>query len=131
MNFEGVRIMKERLTETIMEGGREIIKVPLGRTDKYCFIFKEDREFLKRLGLNMNWNVLPNGYVTACSSISPNAYLLVARVLTNAGPGQSVRYKDGDKLNLRFSNLYVSNDGKAAIRRDRDFVRPREVAHAG
>jgi hypothetical protein len=113
--------MKERKTQIIIENEREVVKVPLGRSDKHCFIYKEEREFLRRLGLTMNWNVTPNGYVTACSSISPNAYVLVSRVLMDAAAGQSVRYRDRDKLNLRLNNLYITED-KLAIRRDRDFV---------
>jgi hypothetical protein len=115
--------MKERQTETIIENGRELIKVPLGRTDKHCYVYKEDREFLRRLGLSMNWNVSPQGYVTAACSNSSNGYVLVARILMNAGRGQQVKYKDGDALNLRTENLYVTQS-KGALRRDRDFVRP-------
>ena len=51
---------------------------------------------------------------------------MVARVIMDAGKGEGVRYQDSDKLNLRRDNLYLVADAKA-IRRDRDFIRPKDI----
>jgi hypothetical protein len=114
--------VKERKTQIIIEDGREVVKVPLGRTDKVCYVYKDDRDFLRRLGLSMNWNISPQGYVTAPAKAS-NGYVMVARIIMNVGPGQQVRYRDGDGLNLRTGNLHIVHRN-GAIRRDRDLVRP-------
>ena len=44
------------------------------------------------------------------------------RVLLDAGAGESVKYLDGNKLNLRRENLALKK-GKLGLRRDREYLR--------
>ncbi len=55
----------------------------------------------------------------------------IARIIVNAGPGQQVKYRDGDTTNLRRENLLVKSFGKSK-RRDSLLVVPAhsEIEHA-
>ena len=48
------------------------------------------------------------GYLTWSDMTAPGEAATLARALTNAGRGQRVRYRDGDVINLRLSNLYLT-----------------------
>ncbi len=116
--------MKSRLIKTISkDDGRTVALVGLGRAgDPIAMIYLDDFEFLMQLGITANWTCMPVGnYVTCNSYNNSGSKLQVARVLLDAGPGTSVRYVDGNPLNLRRENLTVVASRKA-IRRDRDFV---------
>jgi len=93
------------------------------RGEQFATINKDDLEYLLKLGLSPTWNVLRGGYVYAVAHRATGGHVSVARVLLDAGPGQHVIYLDGNKLNLRRSNLCLSNQGWST-RRDRDFLTP-------
>ena len=101
-----------------------IVRVPLGRShDKFAEIEQEDFDFLIKLGVSPNWNRLaPRDYVTASAKAASGSHIQIARVLLNAGPGEGIKYGDGNPLNLRRENLKVA-ENKGCIRRDRDFVK--------
>lgn len=114
--------MRSRFVTTLNENGRDICYVPLGRGGDLCaVIWKEDFDFLIRLGITANWTKGGSNYVTCNSSKVPGNKLQVVRVLLNAGPGEKVRYLDGNSYNLRRENLIVVPSSYAK-RRDRDFI---------
>jgi hypothetical protein len=115
--------MKARNVQTVEQDGKTIVRVPLGRShDKFAEIEQDDFDFLTKLGVSPNWNRLaPRDYVTASARTASGSHIQIARVLLNAGPGEGIKYGDGNPLNLRRENLKVA-ESKGAIRRDRDFV---------
>lgn len=117
--------MKARPIETVQEGDRLIALVPLGRSDLKAEMWRDDYDFLVKLGLSPNWSSYRNvtgNYVTASAVDTPSKHVLVARVLMDAGAGQVVRYADGNPLNLRRGNLRLVANGKGKTRA-RDFVK--------
>lgn len=84
--------------------GTELVLVPLAATGKEATIEKSDYEFLVKLGVGQNWSLSGNGYVGAHFDSSRD---YVARILMGCRPDQRLSYADGDKLNLRRSNLKV------------------------
>ena len=96
--------------------------VPLGRKGAIeAAIWEDDYNFVRSLGLSGNWTKLLNKHVVATAPKASGNHVLVARVLLDAKAGQSIRYFDGNPLNLRRENLQlIARAG--SIRRDRDFL---------
>jgi hypothetical protein len=75
---------------------------------------------LRRQGISGRWFAHPtgNGYrYVKCQK--GGAQVSVARLIVGAMPGEIVRYRNGDALNLLSSNLYVSKRPVALDRADR------------
>jgi hypothetical protein len=86
-----------------------VVYVPLGRDgEDEAVLDLDDYNDLVALKVYPNWQ-LRGGQVGARGPGGIN--VLIARVLTDAKPGQRVTYRDGDKLNLRRSNLECSESG--------------------
>lgn len=121
--------MKARPVEHVAEGGRALVRVPLGRSGlKFAEIWEDDWEFLRKLGNPVNWNCVGDkGHVTVCAPKASGNHIAVGRVLLNAGPGQTVRFLDGNPLNLRRENLRLIKGGWAC-RRDRDYLKEEVIA---
>ena len=121
--------MKQRAIEIIEEEGKRLCRVPLGpRAERHAEIWEKDWNFLLKLGCPGNWNHINNNYVTACAPKASGNHVLVARVLLDAGPGESVIYRDGNPLNLRRENLTLVESAKGS-RRDREYLSvPRVLA---
>lgn len=114
------------VTHSMDEAGRKVCLVFLGRggSKGVAIIEEQDLAFLQELGLSLSWNRMRGtGVVTAPTRKAPNSYVQVSRVLLDVGPGENIRYLDGDPTNLLRSNLEVNPQGWA-IRRDRDFLSP-------
>ncbi len=103
---------------------RELALVPLDNEGRnHAVMYKEDYVYLTELlGLSCTWRMHPNGYVMAPAYLAKGGSVTVARVLMDTGAGETIRYMDGDKLNLRRDNLYVIEGGNST-RRDRDCLR--------
>src|SRR5262245_25500091 len=103
---------------TIFENGIEIAVVPLGKHGQHgkAYLELSRYKFLtEELGLSGNWTQV-RGHVCSHCPRQPGKLAMVGRVLLNTGPGQTVAYRDGDKSNLRTSNLRVIPSGKAKSR---------------
>lgn len=123
--------MKNRPIELIKEGSRIVARVPLGRSGEHkAEIYKEDYDFLVKLGLSGNWNALRASlglfYVVASAYKVASNKTLVARILLDADAGQSVQYVDKNPLNLRRENLRLVPHGNA-LSRARNFIRPKSI----
>src|SRR5262245_39763967 len=86
------------------ESGLRCVSVELAWSDKRATIDEDSFLFLCRLGLSPAWHLGAAGVSAFCAS-KPGRYALVGRVLLDAKPNQVVEYIDGDRLNLRRSNL--------------------------
>jgi hypothetical protein len=105
---------------------RKVITVPLTTTDEVAILDPDDFKFLtEELGLSTtffrNGGPVPR-YVRTHIKQTPGKLVSVARVLTGAGPGEFVKHRDGDRLNLTQFNL-ILRQGGSATRRDVDVVR--------
>lgn len=110
----------DRYPVEINEGDRTLCLVPLGPSSDYvATIWKEDYDFLMRLGLSPAWLPLNVGRYVYTSTKKNKIF--IARVLLDAKPGHVVRYRDNDPWNLKRENLIlVYRD--IAKKRDRELV---------
>lgn len=112
--------------------GHRVALVPLGRTGTkgIAVILEDDLSLLESLGLSLRWNRNhSSGVVVAPAGGSSGGSVQVSRVLLDLGPGENVRYVNGDPTDLRRHNLDINPEGYA-IRRDRDFLTPKEKRKA-
>lgn len=114
-----------KVIHTNSEGGDSVALVSLGPEGRkgYATVDEADLELLVSLGLSLKWNRSPQGMIKAPASNASGNSVSVARVLMDAGIGQSVSFRDGDTTNLSRSNLELSQQGQGT-RRDRDFLTP-------
>lgn len=119
--------MNKRL-EVTQNVGKQIAVVTT-RNGKKIELYLEDYEYLMGLGLSPAWNLSPKGYVSAPAYRAKGGQIGVARVLLDAGPGDLVRYYDGNPSNLRRENLSLAAGVGWSTRRDRDFLTPKNRKH--
>lgn len=101
------------VTQLLDEDGiTNLIKVPLSNHDQSVILDEADFNLLVSLGVSPLWRFqLGQVYVSGKGRIS------VARLITNAGLGEAVHYRDGSTINLRRSNLINSvGRGKGSTR---------------
>jgi len=115
------------------EFGRAALKVPLdnhGRT--HAIVEPHAYQRVLDSGLTGMWFTNSNGhgrrYVRTVTAGSRGTLTLIARVIMDAGPGEVIRYANGDSLDLRAMNL-VSRRGRAK-RRDSQIASSRGNAPA-
>lgn len=91
--------------------GARTVHVPLANNERCAVLDEEDFIWLIANGLTGNWtfnNASPGfSYVRAPCAKTGNI-VTVARLIIGAGRGQAVKYRDGDRMNLRRANLYLS-----------------------
>jgi hypothetical protein len=101
------------LRETAQDG-RTIVHLPL-RGGRYARLDAEDADRLLAAGVALSAAYLTRiergGPHVALPSNRPDLFpvILLARLVTGATPGQRVRYRDGDRLNLTRNNLKVED----------------------
>lgn len=91
--------------------GEAVVLVPLANHPEPAKLLQADFNRLMELGYSDQWTYNPAGtghpYVRCSNSRVAGANETVARVILEPGRGHVVRYRDGNRLNLRFENLYV------------------------
>ncbi|PAY10973.1 hypothetical protein CK489_02170 [Bradyrhizobium sp. UFLA03-84] len=111
--------MKLQILHDIDDDGNEIVNVPLSKSTSFATLYLEDYNELMALGVSSRWT-LNQGIVSIC--VPKRSCLSVARIITDAA-GERVAYANGDKTDLRRSNLVFAGKGNSKIRA-RDFVVP-------
>lgn len=107
--------------------GTPVVRVPLARGRGFAVLFAEDFDTIASLGFTVRWclNQGSPGYsYVRCghpASEATGGLLSVARLIMEAAPGLCVRYRDKDRTNLRRTNLYLAEDGRAKGR-ERDVL---------
>lgn len=94
-----------------------VVSLPKGRS---VILYDDDLQALLDLGLSPLWHFdTKKGVVVWLKKA--RRWGSLARVLSNAGPGTNVLFKDGDKLNCRANNIIVTDQkrGGGAKRHDR------------
>jgi len=107
---------------SIDPGGRPIVRVPLAHTKvtsknprRFALLDAEDFDRLMAAGVSPCWTLnrdgkMGIGYVRAPWGSDPRGRTLVsiAPLVLGTEPGQRVHYRDGNRLNLRRSNLWAA-----------------------
>jgi hypothetical protein len=113
---------------TLADGSR-IAEVPLPR-GRAATIDEADLDRLLKGGVSPAWFLNSNGnglhYVRSNAPAAfgvPNL-VQVARLIVEPPPGCTVRYLDGNRLNLRRANLAIMAAASRAKARERDFGLP-------
>jgi hypothetical protein len=85
---------------------REVTFVPLGPNGKRgeAILYTSSWNLLMKAGVSPNWTVVGRSVTT---NGPRGATLMVARLLTEAGPGEKIRFRDNDPYNLRLENIEV------------------------
>jgi hypothetical protein len=81
---------------------KNIVLIPLQKYN--CVMEEDDFKELQHLGINFPWSYKQ----FACWGRNRGRYINLARVLCDCQKGQCVRYVDRNPLNLRRSNLVVT-----------------------
>lgn len=100
----------ERPTDSF---NQKIVRVPLDKDGKaHAIVTAADYDRLRSEGVSGAWYVNDNGtgkaYVRSASSGATGGQITVARAILRAGPREIIRYHNGDRTDLRRSNLYVA-----------------------
>lgn len=106
--------MKRQATIEDLDG-EKCARVPLGNKGKHgtCVLNKDDYERLLFRRYPPNWR-LSNGNVILSQAGNDN--VPVARLVADAGDGERVQFKNGDKRDLRRTNLILVQ-GKGGAKR--------------
>ncbi|MET4634922.1 hypothetical protein [Kaistia defluvii] len=104
----------------IDEFGMAALKVPLDNHGRnHAIVGPRAYQRVLDSGLTGMWFTNSNGhgrrYVRTAAPGSRSTLTLIARVIMDAGPGEVIRYANGDSLDLRVMNL-LSRRGKAKRR---------------
>lgn len=98
--------------------GEAVHRVPLSnRPDTFATLDKAGYDLLVARGVDfliLSTVTGGNSYVQAQRPGSLHRWDTVARLITGAGKGQLVRYANGDRLDLRHSNLHLHQTKVAA-----------------
>jgi hypothetical protein len=119
-----MRIIRGVLDQDTQSFCKELVLVPLDDTDTpaYATLFLDDFQRLMAGGVSDVWWINKDKLVVCHASLS-NRNASVARLITDAGPGEKLKYLDGDTRNLKSTNLQKSYS-KTATRREWDFIAP-------
>lgn len=91
--------------------GQTLVLVPVLGSTRPATIDPEDFERLRAEGLTDQWILNgcgPHQYVRCAMRNHRGRVVTVARLITGAPPGRCVKHMDKDRLNLRRSNLRVT-----------------------
>lgn len=112
INLQETYKARRAIIATRDAGGREVVHVHLAR-GQVATLDRNAFDRLMRLGVSPNWflNVAGSGKLYVRASV-PVALgwgnnVTVARLIAAPEGKEVVRYRDGDCLNLRHSNLYT------------------------
>ena len=97
---------------TTNDYGQPIVLVPLANHSRPARIDAKDFEMLLADGYSDQWNFnrvgQAYGYVRCKNGKIKGGLSTVARLVLGAGEKKVVHYRDGDRLNLCRSNLYIT-----------------------
>lgn len=113
---------------TLHDGSR-IGEVPLRGADAVT-LDEADLDRIHSLGISMAWFRNGGGYVRAQAPARlgiPNL-VTVARIIMGPLPDMVVKYRDGDRLNLRRKNLYLDEATRTSAKARERFFEPLAIA---
>lgn len=102
------------------EHGRACLRVPLDpRGNHYAVVLQDDYQSVRDAGATGVWylnrNSMGQAYVRTdvWSGGGRGTTLIVARIISGAGPRSTIFYANKDRLDLRPENLFWHRNGKA------------------
>src|SRR5258708_4416245 len=103
------------------DDGTQLVKVSLKESPNFVTLNENDFHELLSLGIRPDWTYnFHSRYVVV---VRPNSWknaIPVARIIMDAGRGESVKYLNNNTLDLRRKNLIIAPG--SAQRRARDFL---------
>ena len=112
MNKQPVQDGRRQPVLTLNDHGQPIVLVPLANHSRPARIDAKDFEMLLADGYSDQWNFnrigQGYGYVRCKDGKIKGGLSTVARLVLGAGENQVVHYRDGDRLNICRSNLYIT-----------------------
>lgn len=103
----------KRTPETLTDvNGTTYARIALREPGTFAVLDADDASTWTHAGLTWQWGLSRDGYVVA--SLPRKGPISVARLLLAARSGERVVYIDGDRRNLRRSNLRISTVGATA-----------------
>jgi len=108
--------MKKQKQQTAPEfttdaDGQQLVHVALANSNQRATLYAEDYQRMMAAGFTRHWQHAKDGRGNAYATLGAynpegvDCLVFVARLITQAKAGQSVRYADGNPLNLRTENL--------------------------
>lgn len=99
--------------------GQRAMLVPLANGKGFATFYPETLQRLNAQGVSpkmkLNSNRPPGEGIEYVKGTKNGKVQTVARLITEALPGEQVHYHDGDRTNLRDDNLYKSRGGRAIV----------------
>ncbi|MDK9726195.1 MAG: HNH endonuclease [Sterolibacteriaceae bacterium MAG5] len=96
--------------------GKPIVLVQLGNKPALAKLLRDDFEAMQAAGFTDQWFVNDNGtgnaYVRCTGADIRGGIATVARLIMEPPKGFQVRYRDGDRLNLRRDNLKLQKGAR-------------------
>lgn len=117
MTTTTARALKRPPTFTHDERGQPIAIVPLANGHS-ARLDRCDWESLLQRGITGNWtfNEVGKGHAYVRAKALGKKLVMIAREILGARPGEIVGYRNGDRTDLRRSNLLLSRGGRAKPR---------------
>lgn len=117
MTKSKARAPKRQPTFTADEHGQPIVLVPLA-TGHTARVDLADWEALLLRGVSPNWtrNTAVAGFAYVRARGPGRGLVMVAREIVGARPREIVSHRNGDRTDLRRSNLKISTGGRAKAR---------------
>lgn len=100
------------------EGGNRCARVPVAGSHPPAIIYADDLERLTAGGLSPNWKANANrspstGLSYVKVAVRGKGYVVIARLVAGARWREQVKYRNGDRFDLRRDNLQVVRGGMA------------------
>jgi hypothetical protein len=121
------RSVKADIWRRTLADGSRIAEVPL-RDGGFVTVDHDDLARILSLGISPAWSLNSNGgrqrYVRAQAprALGVPSLVQVARVIMEPPSGRVLKYRDGNRLNLRRANFYLEEPGRTTAKaRERHF----------
>ncbi|MBH1833096.1 hypothetical protein I5W42_16740 [Stenotrophomonas maltophilia] len=102
-------IEPRRAVRLRLEGGVEVAEVPLANNRGTAILYAEDYRRIVDAGYSPDWCVTVGANATPyVATRDGRRTTIAARLVAHAMPGTRIRYVDGDRFNLRWNNLLVT-----------------------
>ena len=115
---------KRTFIRALYQDGAAIVLVPLANWSVPARLLAAEFDRVIAAGFSTSWTLNHNGrgccYVRCAHRNATGRLVSVPRIVADAGSGEVVKYRDGNRLNLRRDNLEL--DAGRALGREAEFL---------